>query len=407
MKHLVIDNVGPIDHVDEEMKTYNFIIGPQSSGKSTIAKIFSTCQWIEKEVATCQDENAIGDANDFRQLVEGFHKMKGYFRSDSKVKYETEAILLNYENAELKITLKPGYNYIREKICYIPSERNAVALPELKGLSMGNTNVRSYSFDWFNAREMYDKEHMSNVLNLDMKYFYDETKKNEEDRIIHHNGKTYEIPLSNASSGLQSVVPLTIMLEYYTNEYFDTFKNKTSFDESDKEREIRHRLVDNVVLRALYPDFNLEQRSEIIKSINDRIHRQDAEVIPYFERYLQVSQQFLVPVRTSFIIEEPELNIYPMTQLELMDRIVSLCAQEKKHPFMITTHSPFIVSYINVLLHGNIDINDLNVWTIVNGKLMSIVGKDETTGESVIDGYELSAPMLEVFKMYKSRQNNG
>ena len=90
-----------------------------------------------------------------------------------------------------------------------------------------------------------------------------------------------------------------------------------------------------------------------------------------------------------------------------MDQIVSLCAGERKNPFLITTHSPFIVSYINVLLQGNIDVNDLNVWTIVNGKLMSIVGHDEKTGESVIDGYELSAPMLEVFKMFKSRQNNG
>ena len=407
MKHLVIDNVGPIDHVDEEMKTYNFIIGPQSSGKSTIAKIYSTCQWIEKEVATCQDENAIGDANDFRQLVEGFHKMKGYFRSDSKVQYETESILLNYEKSELKITLKPGYNYIREKICYIPSERNAVALPELTGFSMGNTNVRSYSFDWFNAREMYNKEHMSDVLNLDMKYFYDETKKNEEDRIIHHNGKTYEIPLSNASSGLQSVVPLSIMLNYYTGEYFKTFNNKTSFDESDREREIRHRIVDNVVLKHLFPDFEYRDRHEMIKFVNDKLHNNDQFYVQYLEQYHQIAKQLLVPVRTSFIIEEPELNIYPMTQLELMDQIVSLCAGKRKHPFMITTHSPFIVSYINVLLHGNIDVNDLNVWTIVNGKLMSIVGHDEKTGESIIDGYELSAPMLEVFKMYKSRQNNG
>lgn len=401
MKHLVIDNIGPIDHVDVNMKTYNFIIGPQSSGKSTIAKIYSTCQWIEKEVATTQNENAIGGANDFRQLVEGFHKMKGYIRENSVVKYETEAIKLNYENSELNITLKPGYNYYREKICYIPAERSAVALPELKGLSLGNTNVRSYLFDWFNAREMYDKEHMSDVLNLDMKYFYDESKTNEEDRIAHHNGKTYDIPLSNASSGLQSVVPLSIMLSYYTGEYFNTFNSKTSFDESDKEYEIRHRIVDNVVLKQVFPDYELRDRHEMVKYVNDKLHNQDPEYMHYLDRYRQVVNQLLVPIRTSFIIEEPELNIYPMTQLDLMDHIISLCSGDQKHPFMITTHSPFIVSYINVLLKGRINVEDLNVWTIVDGRLVDLVGVDEESGIRMIDGYELSEPMFKVFNMYK------
>ena len=50
MRHLVIKNFGPIKHVSIDLKRYNFIIGPQSSGKSTIAKVLSTCTWIEKEI---------------------------------------------------------------------------------------------------------------------------------------------------------------------------------------------------------------------------------------------------------------------------------------------------------------------------------------------------------------------
>lgn len=403
MKHLVIDNIGPIDHVDIEIKPFNFIIGPQSSGKSTIAKIYSTCQWVEKEIATTQNDKAIGNASNFCQLMEDFHKMKGYFRSDSRVQYETDSIFLNYEKMKLSVVLKPGYNYKREKICYIPSERNAIALPELKGLSMGNTNIRSYSFDWFNARELYDRNHMSNVLNLDMKYFYDETKKNEEDRITHQNGNSYDISLTNASSGLQSVVPLSIMLDYYTGEYFRTFNRKISFEESDKERDIRRRIVDNIVLKPLFSDFENRDRADMIKQVNEKLHNHEQPYVEYFNKYRQVVDQLLVPVRTSFIIEEPELNIYPMTQLDLMDQIVSLCAGENKHPFMITTHSPFIISYINVLLKGRINVEDINVWTIVNGKLMSIVGKDEISGVSIIDGYELSEPMFKVFSLYNKK----
>lgn len=405
MKRLVIKHIGPVRFVDIKLKPYNFIIGPQSSGKSTIAKIYSTCQWIEKEVATTQNCDIIGDGNSFIQLVEGYHNMKGYFYNDSEILYETESIVLLYEDEKLSITLKPGYNYHREKICYIPAERNAVTLPELQGLALRNTSVRNFIFDWFNARDSYNENNKSDILNLDVKYFYDNSKKEDKDRIVHYNGATYNIPLSNASSGLQSVVPLTIMLRYYTNEYFDTFQSKTSFDESDKEREIRHRVVDNLVLKVLYPNYNPHDRQSIIKKANERIHMQDPEVMHCYEEYIKVTRQLLVPVRSSFVIEEPEQNIYPMTQIDLIDSIVSLCVSERKHLFMITTHSPFIISYINILLQGKINPDDLNVWTIVDGELENIIGYDKESKTYIVDGYELSAPMKTVFEMYRKRKN--
>ena len=45
---LIIKNIGPIKNVELELNKVNIIMGPQSSGKSTIAKIVSYCQWVEK-----------------------------------------------------------------------------------------------------------------------------------------------------------------------------------------------------------------------------------------------------------------------------------------------------------------------------------------------------------------------
>lgn len=39
MARLIIKNIGPIKHVDIELNKINVIIGEQSSGKSTIAKL--------------------------------------------------------------------------------------------------------------------------------------------------------------------------------------------------------------------------------------------------------------------------------------------------------------------------------------------------------------------------------
>ncbi|OYT12881.1 MAG: hypothetical protein B6I19_08035 [Bacteroidetes bacterium 4572_114] len=48
MSKITIRNIGPIKDVTLNLNKVNVIMGPQSSGKSTIAKIISYCQWVEK-----------------------------------------------------------------------------------------------------------------------------------------------------------------------------------------------------------------------------------------------------------------------------------------------------------------------------------------------------------------------
>lgn len=48
MKRLVIDNIGPVKHVELNLKRINVIIGPQSVGKSCVLKIACFCAWAEK-----------------------------------------------------------------------------------------------------------------------------------------------------------------------------------------------------------------------------------------------------------------------------------------------------------------------------------------------------------------------
>ena len=163
MKRLSIRNVGPIGEIDAVMNRFNFFIGPQSSGKSTIAKIFSTCSWIEKEVATTFNEKVIVKAEDFISKVVDFHKMDTYFNEQSEIHFQTDIIRIDLAEGKFSVQLLDKDNYYRKKICYIPSERNAVTLPELQGFEFGPTNLRSFLFDWFNARESYDKGKSKNI----------------------------------------------------------------------------------------------------------------------------------------------------------------------------------------------------------------------------------------------------
>lgn len=56
---------------------------------------------------------------------------------------------------------------------------------------------------------------------------------------------------------------------------------------------------------------------------------------------------------THFIIEEPELNLFPEAQQALLNVLIEKCAQAGgKNDLIITTHSPYLLSHLNLLLYA-------------------------------------------------------
>jgi hypothetical protein len=406
MKQLVIKNVGPIRQVDIKLNRFNFFIGPQSSGKSTVAKILSSCMWLEKEVLTTLNDKVLADGAAFVRLVESFHKIEGYFEDGSFVQYDTDCISIMYCDKDIKITRKKNEDYRREKICYIPAERNMVTLPELQGFEFGHTNIRSFLFDWFNAREFFVVGNKTDVLNLGVKYYYDSEQSKIKDRIEHVNGRTYQIALSSASSGLQSLTPLLVMLQYYTDEYFRSYNEKLSFDADTKLKKTINTLLNELNKIKEMPNYKDEERARLAQEVNiqsftDTLEKQllDLKILSFFSR-------LMVPHRSSFIIEEPEQNLYPSTQMDLLDLVVERCNGERKHHCTITTHSPYILNQINLLVKrfdvGATDCAALNweeisVWAVKDGEVRNL----KVRNAHLINPEYLSEPLDRIYEEYE------
>ena len=92
MRRLVIRNVGPIKNVDIRLNKVNVFIGPQGSGKSTIAKIISFCSWLEK--ANEATHRAAGEG--MIKRLGSFHHMEEYFSDESVILYEGDNVVLAY-----------------------------------------------------------------------------------------------------------------------------------------------------------------------------------------------------------------------------------------------------------------------------------------------------------------------
>lgn len=407
MKTLCVKNVGPIIEINATINRFNFFIGPQSSGKSTIAKIFSTCSWIEKEVATTFNEKAIDKAEDFIAKVVDFHKMDTYFSDDSEIHFQTDIVRIDLEKGRFGIKLLDKSLYQRQKICYIPSERNAVTLPELQGFEFGPTNLRSFLFDWFNARESYDEGHKTNILDLGVKYYFDGNENKYKDRIEHKNGKTYHMPLCSASSGLQSVIPLLVMFQYYSGRYFDTYDEKMSFQTDEKTRRIRRNLVDEIVLKESFPDYDPADRKRFVDLANKQLEEGNPEQRERMKRYNTELKRLTIPVATSFIVEEPEQNLFPDTQLDLLDMLFTLCKDERQHELTVTTHSPYILNQLNLLFkrfdekdknNVGVDFDDVSVYAVNEGHITNL----KLQNAHLVNPEYLSAPLDRIYNQYET-----
>ena len=252
------------------------------------------------------------------------------------------------------------------------------------------------------------------ILDLGVRYYYDPDKLKNKDRIEHVNGETFDIPLSNSSSGLQSVTPLIVMLQYYSNQYFTEYDIKKSFEQESKIRQLRSVLTREIALEQYKPGYKEEEVSNLVAHFNADLRKGDANALKIFEAYEQAFDRLTIPNRTTFIIEEPEQNLYPFTQVALLEAILKLCKNGRSHGCTITTHSPFILNYLNVLIVRHykqivekvgLDPNELSVYATEEGRLLDMMQKNSRTGDYSVNAEDLVEAMRYMYTEYRELKN--
>ena len=229
------------------------------------------------------------------------------------------------------------------------------------------------------------------------------------------NGETYDISLSNSSSGLQSVTPLIVMLQYYSDQYFKEYDFKNSFEQETKLKKMRSALTREIALKMYKPDYSEGEAIGLIKEFNDKLHMNDPVALQIFDKYDEACNRLMVPNRTTFIVEEPEQNLYPFTQVALLDAMMSLCsASSREHGYTITTHSPYLLNYLNVLImryyknvegKANVDPSDLSVYAMQDGRMLDMMQTNTVTGLKSVNAEDLTEAMRNMCSEYVELKN--
>lgn len=269
MERLIVKKFGPLTDVDVELKNINIYIGITSSGKSTVAKLVSIFK--------------AGGINGTSNPLETFTRLLGNYNIDFRIAPDT---LIRYENDGLYYEINEGKfhsNVSRDKgirslnPIYIPAERVffATLSQSIFSLMSGDIALPKWLID-FGAKF---ENARTNIKELSIDFLQTKYQWKDGTDYIKVSDQT-TIKLSQASSGIQSIVPLLLVVQHNTN------PNK-------KEDDI-------------------------------------------------------------FVIEEPELNLYPSSQKDLIDFIIER-VKISEDKLIITTHSPYLLTSIdNLIQAGNI-----------------------------------------------------
>ncbi len=399
--HLIVRKVGPIDEVEIYLNKVNVIMGPQSSGKSTLNKIACFCSWVEKKVSLDQSFDFFQDNDNFFKNLVVFHKLEGYLDNSSVIEYTSPVVHFVYKDGKVKFEWVDKYNYKRTKISYIPAERNIVSLISgWKQVPLPNNNILNFMSDWDIARKNYTQGNPSKIKYLDIEYYYN----TEQDTDYIHLDNSVDIRLENTSSGQQSMIPLYVLVEYFTKQIYNNTENW--FSVRDKEQN-KHLIIE-LLYKVAHDYAGLEKEKfngqkegttffDMMLSMLS--NSQETAMHKYFSEFLSC---YIKTNYSSLFIEEPELNLFPLTQCNLLYYIINVIqSEEHDHKLFITTHSPYILYALNNCMMGwlvkgkmtkeeraelschasCIDPALVSVWEIKDGKLRGISKNGTIQGE--------------------------
>lgn len=365
MRKLIIKSFGPIKEINIDLKRLNVLIGEQSSGKSTINKVACYCSWVEKEISmkfspsAFQQTAEIGQISNidepsyFESRLIEFHKLEGFMQQETYIEYETDILHFKFskENNSFDFKWKDQWAFVRPKTIYIPSERNIVAtIPNWFDVRLNENNVRSFMSDWEEARQFYAGKPLD-ILTLGVQYVYD--KNRQKDTVTLDGGK--QLDFTNVSSGLQSVIPLAVLLEYVTDGIFHE-KNRGSVSGKASQNQAFDKIYEYLLNnwkskeQVLNEDVNSKDKDGFPVLINNHIVKFDKKEQADKGRLL--FQNYLYFNYTNIFLEEPEQNLYPTTQKDLIGRLISLTNQDREHSLFLTTHSPYVLTSLNNLIYA-------------------------------------------------------
>lgn len=384
---IIIKNFGPLKEVEiDDIKPLTVFIGKSAGGKSIIMKVIVLMRYIYKMVnIRSYLKNAKITRSPFKLRFNSLlhDGLKGMITAQTEIYYTVEIngnkYTLKYTNRGLQSDINiPDKDLIFFKEAYVSGMRSLIPIWASKAVSVKGENLGFFfheTFNDFNDATDVIKEQKLEYLNLKMKV----RKSGNRPKLFtieSLQNDAVPIELRYASSGIQTSAPLVAIVHYFAQE----FSFKDAFQRS--------------VLNYLY-------KQDLLTKFTPGINRNK------LGKYVHIH------------IEEVELSLAPEDQRAFMSNLVEEVfhknKKDRKLGLMVSTHSPYIVNHQNVLLRAGyfekarenypfLEKDDIAVYRVNEGKIISLMATDNDTGEYVINALDMSDTMERIFEEYESME---
>lgn len=291
-RKLIIRNFGAIASAEIILKDFNIFIGEQGAGKSTVAKLLTIFE-------NNANENLDGDLNNLMSKFAEFN-IASYFNPDSFICYDSDEGNITYKDGVFssKTQLNPTNHNL-----YIPAERFFISTfsRSIATLVLAKAPIPQTLLEFASLYEKAKNQFTDYKIPIFNMIF--QANETSERLVLGNNDKV--IPFKDASSGIQSVIPLLMVIDYITEQH-----------------------------------------------PNDH-----------------------------FVIEEPELNLFPQTQVDLLHYMVNKCRK-----LTITTHSPYLLSALNNMIEAN---NVLKLHPEKEEEITSLIPKNDFVDFDKVTAYKI------------------
>lgn len=344
MDRIKIHNFGPIKDVDIELSKFMIFIGSQGVGKSTIAKlltIFSDIYWWSQ---ICNNEDPLIE---FKKM--GIEK---YFNDSTYIEYQGRGdVSIEYREGKFSISINKNTPEMASMLC-----------KSMIGQSIQERLTR-LGYDTHDSQ-----------IDLSIKKHHDFLRANL--RFACYIPAERNIA-SIVSSSLANIVLSKIPLPNILMEYISLFERAKNYFSTYDAPFLGIKYDKNKGNECIYVSGN-EDRYLPFEECSSGI--QSALPMLMVTDYAAEDKCF-----DTFVVEEPEQNLFPTNQREVLNRLIALSHNDICQYMIVNTHSPYLLSALNV--------------SMLAAKIARLKGHDDTIDDIVPPQFRIDSDDVAVFSL--------
>ena len=341
---LRVKNFAGIQDADFELSRMNVFIGPQASGKSVCAKLLFYFKEIIRRIAV---DVQLGET---KPQIRTKHKDQflNYFppscwgKGAFEVQYSFGDLWIKVERAANESsTVKVSYSDYYDALLYAGRKALKKAQAEEDAGSLEASTL-------------------------------DETRKSIAEKVSHDIGRVlgnqnYFIPagrsfFSTLRGAVFTFIAGNVGIDPFLAEFGRLYESiRRVHNSPPSPKSMRNKQINGLISKLICGTYKRTAGSDYIQADDGRqvtVENSSSgqqEALPLALLLARIGRTTGGAARSTFFVEEPEAHLYPRAQREivhLLSAVTDLSSDETSSQYVITTHSPYILSALNNLMYG-------------------------------------------------------